>query len=140
MDPETFTIILTDNNMDTNNTKTRTRKEWSVEEDIYLREGVASGLTAPDMAPDLGRTTPAVYSRMNKLGLKRTRQRETAHPLEEKDEWTILGQPNSSIPHILSNDLMHLRARIKFARDVAVLSLWLSIIAIGLAIFSLTQT
>ena len=124
-----------------NTTKpTRNHKEWSVEEDTYLREGVASGLTAPDLAPDLGRTTPAVYARMNKLGLKRTRQRETAHPLEEKvEEWTILGQPNSSIPHILSNDLMHLRARIKFARDIATSALWLALIALGLAIFSLTR-
>jgi len=126
MDPEIFTIILT--TMDTSKPTrkpTRNHKEWSIEEDTYLREGVASGLTAPDLAPDLGRTTPAVYARMYKLGLKRTRQRESAHPLEGKvDEWT---------------EAMHLRAKVKFARDVAVLSLWLALIALGLAIFSLTQ-
>jgi hypothetical protein len=45
-------------------TNTTTRRAWSREEDNYLKQGLANGLSPSKIAKDLGRTVPAVRTRI----------------------------------------------------------------------------
>jgi len=54
--------------------QTNRRRQWSLEEDNYLRENVGT-LTYEEMAIALGRSLLAVYQRRDRLGIARVRKR-----------------------------------------------------------------